>query len=78
MIAHIVTRTDFFVKGGIGVLETLKSAGVDSGVGDIVEQVYQGGDGGPCPAGRVTSASEGTRGCDGGCDGLLAGHITGQ
>jgi hypothetical protein len=42
MIAHIVTRTDFFVKGGIGVLETLKSAGIDSGVGDIVKQVYQG------------------------------------
>jgi hypothetical protein len=42
VIARIFARTDFFVKGGIGVLETLKSAGIDSGVGDIVKQVYQG------------------------------------
>lgn len=39
---RIFARALFFVKRMIGFLETLKSAGIDSGVGDIVDQVYQG------------------------------------
>jgi hypothetical protein len=38
-------HAEIFVDGTPGIIEvveTLKSAGIDSGVGDIVDQVYQG------------------------------------